>query len=326
MGKPRKKHAETAEQGPAPLRSLFAGWTPGCFKQVILAGVGLLMLGMVCWIVFFDAPPDPETAPAWKLRDVVLVFLAWLGLAGLEDLGWRITCHEVHARTGRPVRALTANFVLLAANQLAILVAVDVFGLRTHGLNWVHFGFHRISFGWVFGSIGLGLGTIVASTIVVVVLNQWARQEVSMEQANFLLPPDEGPPAASEPAATPEPAAAIPPPRGRSFLWGAIGMVLLAGLATPFCEEILFRGVLYSWLAERLDWTLAAVLSAILFGAGHFRFGKMVAIAAAVGGVVLAAAYHYSGSLWPPVIIHTVVNAPKIVFLYVLRARGIRLA
>jgi membrane protease YdiL (CAAX protease family) len=306
------------------VRSLFAGWAPGCFTQVLLACLGLMMLGMVCWIILFDAPPDPETAPAWRLRDVVLVFLAWLGLAGLDEVGWRITRHEIHARTGRPVRALTANFVLLAANQVAILVAVDVFGLRTHGLDWVHFGFRRISTGWVFGSIGLGVATIVASAVVVVLLQRWARQEVPTMQADFVVPPDEGPPAADASPATAPPAATASP-GGHSLLWGAIGMVLLAGLATPFCEEILFRGVLYSWLAERLDWTLAAVLSAILFGLAHIRFGWMVAIVTGLGGVVLAAAYHYSGSLWPPVIIHTVFNAPKIIFLYVLRARGIRL-
>jgi membrane protease YdiL (CAAX protease family) len=323
MGKTKKKKKPlghlpraAAEQ----VQSLFVHWTPGCYRQVLLAALGLMVLGMALWVVLFDQPPAADDWPGWKFRDVVLVFLAWLGLAGLEQLGWTVAQHEIRARTGRPVRTLLGNFVLLGGNQLAILVAVDVFGLRAHGLNWHQFGLRRISAGWVWASAGLGLALIVLGGVLTLVVERWLKRSVPAAQAEFLLPADEGPPPADATVVAAEPA----PPR--SLLVGAVGMVLLAGVATPFCEEILFRGVLYDWLAERLWIPLAVALSAAAFGLAHLRFGLAVAVVTGACGVVLALAYQYSGTLWAPIIIHTVFNAPKVLLLYVLRARGIRLA
>lgn len=335
MGKPHSKHHRDHTNRPHFARvavnrvqSLFVQWTPGCYKQVLLAALGLVMLGMASWIVLFDVPPAPGTGPDWRFRDVVLILLAWAGLAGLEDLGWTVARHEIHARTGQPVRMLIGNFVLLAANQVAILIAVDVFGLRVHGLNWGQFGLRPVSAGWVFGSVGLGLALTVVSALAVVAWEKWTRKSMPTAQAEFLLP-EEAPPAAGAAAAVitgPEAAPAPPCPQGRSLLYGAIGMVLLAGLATPFCEEILFRGVVYVWLSERLGWLAAMVFSAAIFGAFHLRFGSAVAVVTGLCGLVLAWAFHASDSLWPPIIIHSVFNAPKVLLLYALRAGGVRIA
>ncbi len=301
------------------VQSLFVHWTPGCFRQVLLACLGLMVLGMVLWIILFDRPPTAEDLPGWKFRDVALVFLAWLGLAGLEQFGWTVARHEIHARTGRPVRTLLGNFVLLGGNQLAILVAVDVFGLRAHGLNWRQFGLRPISPGWLWGSVGMGVGLIVLGVVLALIVERWLRRTVSPAQATFLLPDDEGPPPTAVKASGP---AANPP---RSLLVGAVGMVLLAGVMTPFCEEILFRGVLFDWLADRLWLPLAVGLSAAAFGFAHLRFGLPVAVVTGACGIVLAVAYHASDTLWSPIVIHTVFNAPKILLLYALRARGLRL-
>jgi membrane protease YdiL (CAAX protease family) len=320
MGKPGKKSRSRLPQAAAEqVQSLFVHWTPGCFRQIALACLGLIVLGMALWIVLFDKPPAPEDWVGWKFRDVVLVVLAWMGLAGLEDLGWTVARHEIHARTGRPVRTLLGNFVLLGGNQLAILIAVDVFGLRAHGLDWKTFGLKPISLGWFWGSVGLGFGLIVAGVLLALLVARWQKQASSNVQADFLLPADEGPPPAAD-------SKAAEPARGRSLLLGAVGMVLLAGLLTPFCEEILFRGVVFDWLEERLWLPLAVVLSAALFGLAHLRFGLNVAVVTGACGVLLALAYHYSGTLWAPIIIHTVFNAPKIVLLYALRAHGVRLS
>jgi membrane protease YdiL (CAAX protease family) len=170
----------------------------------------------------------------------------------------------------------------------------------------------------------VGVGLIVAGGILTLAIEHWVTKKISPAQGDFILPPDEGPPPADAPVVKAEPAPAAEPPR--SLLTGAIGMVLLAGFATPFCEEILFRGVVYDWLAERLWLPLAVAISAAAFGLAHLRYGMVVAVVTGVCGVVLALAYHYSQTLWAPIIIHSVFNAPKIVVLYALRARGIRLA
>jgi membrane protease YdiL (CAAX protease family) len=327
MGSKTKKRSKPFRHLPRVavqrVQSLFVHWTPGCFRQVLLASLGLMVLGMALWIVLFDRPPAADDWPGWKFRDVALVFLAWLSLAGLEQLGWTVAQHEIHARTGRPVRALLGNFVLLGGNQLAILIAVDVFGLRAHGLNWHQFGLRPISPGWLWASVGMGVGLIVLGVLVALVVERWLKRAIPAAQATFILPDDEGPPPSSAPAA----AAGTGPPAAppRSLLMGAVGMVILAGVATPFCEEILFRGVLFDWLADRLWVPLAVVLSATAFGLAHLRFGLPVAIVTGACGIVLAVAYYLGDTLWAPIIIHTVFNAPKILLLYALRARGIRL-
>ncbi len=118
MGRTKKKkkalrhlpHA-AAEQ----VQSLFVHWTPGCYRQVLLAGLGLVVLGMALWVILFDRPPAADDWPGWKFRDVVLVFFAWVSLAGLEQLGWTIAHTVFNAPKVLLLYALRARGVHLAA-------------------------------------------------------------------------------------------------------------------------------------------------------------------------------------------------------------------
>jgi hypothetical protein len=96
-------------------------------------------------------------------------------------------------------------------------------------------------------------------------------------------------------------------------------MLLLAGVAVPFCEELLFRGILFNWLRDRLGVELGVLVSSVVFGLAHLRSGRVVAVFAGVAGIVLALAFYWSGSLWVPVVIHTTVNLTKVAMLYLIR-------
>ena len=82
-------------------------------------------------------------------------------------------------------------------------------------------------------------------------------------------------------------------------------LVLLAGLIAPFGEELLFRGVLFTWL-RRWGFVLAAILSALVFGLAHGF--NVVFPAAVVLGLLCAFLYEKSGSIWPAVAAHAVNN------------------
>lgn len=82
-------------------------------------------------------------------------------------------------------------------------------------------------------------------------------------------------------------------------------LVLLAGLLAPFGEELLFRGVLFTWL-RRWGFVLAAVLSSLAFGVVHGF--NVVLPAAVVLGLLAAYLYERSGSILPAVVAHAVNN------------------
>ena len=73
-------------------------------------------------------------------------------------------------------------------------------------------------------------------------------------------------------------------------------------------EEILFRGVLFRWIDEKWGFWAALVTSALVFGFMHYSnpegtLWSSVAIAVEAG-LLLGAAYKWSGTLWVPVGIH----------------------
>lgn len=73
-------------------------------------------------------------------------------------------------------------------------------------------------------------------------------------------------------------------------------------------EEIIFRGVLFRWIDERFGFWWAIGISALIFGLVHWMnpngtlwAGIAIAIEA---GLLLGAAYKWSGTLWLPIGIH----------------------
>lgn len=77
---------------------------------------------------------------------------------------------------------------------------------------------------------------------------------------------------------------------------------------TAVGEEIVFRGVLFRWIDEKWGFLWALVVSGLVFGLVHWTnpggtlwAGIAIAIEA---GLLLGAAYKWSGNLWFPIGIH----------------------
>ena len=73
-------------------------------------------------------------------------------------------------------------------------------------------------------------------------------------------------------------------------------------------EEVMFRGVLFRWIDEKFGFAAALIASALVFGLVHISnpgatWWSSVAIAIEAG-LLLGAAYKYSGTLWLPIGIH----------------------
>ncbi len=85
-------------------------------------------------------------------------------------------------------------------------------------------------------------------------------------------------------------------------VWVSVSAVALA----PFCEEVLFRGLIQGPMAKRFGTRTAIVCSAVAFGLAHGVPPQ--AANAMVMGLILGYVYSRSGSIWPAVAIHLANN------------------
>lgn len=98
-----------------------------------------------------------------------------------------------------------------------------------------------------------------------------------------------------------------------------ISLVLLP----PIVEEILFRGFLYTGLRKALSFWPAAVITSIVFGAGHLQFGSgapllwVAALDTFALSMVLTFLREHTKSLWPAIIIHMLKNALAFSLLFI---------
>jgi hypothetical protein len=100
-----------------------------------------------------------------------------------------------------------------------------------------------------------------------------------------------------------------PHPAAQSITWNsALGTSFLVGVI----EEIPYRGFMLQKLAERMDFWPANAITSLLFAAIHvpgwMALHALTAPKAAeifVFGVVMAAVFRWSASLWAPIIAHS---------------------
>ena len=90
--------------------------------------------------------------------------------------------------------------------------------------------------------------------------------------------------------------------------WAALTRALFSFLVVAVGEEILFRGIVFRMIDERWGTWIALVVSALIFGFVHISNDNATvwsSVAIAVeAGLMLAAAYKWSGTLWLPIGIH----------------------
>lgn len=99
---------------------------------------------------------------------------------------------------------------------------------------------------------------------------------------------------------------------------GGVTLLLAAFIAVivaPIVEEVVFRGILFRALGDRIGVWLGALISSAIFALIHIEV--VVSQPVALGGLfavgmVLALAYHWTGNLLVPVLGHAVFNAASI--------------
>jgi len=88
---------------------------------------------------------------------------------------------------------------------------------------------------------------------------------------------------------------------------GLIFLVVSACIVAPIAEEILYRGVLFRSLGNRLGILPAAILSSVIFSSIHF-YGLYGFVSVAVFGFACAMLYAATGSLVSVILLHSLYN------------------
>ncbi|WP_193199791.1 CPBP family intramembrane glutamic endopeptidase [Nostoc sp. MG11] len=145
------------------------------------------------------------------------------------------------------------------------------------------FGVHRVSGRWMLIGVGAGLVAFVLKSLAILTYIQ-----ITGDSANVQGMYAEG---------------------GSGGVLSLVLATVLLGLVTPVGEELLFRGVITNALL-RYGPFIGVVGSTLIFALMH-GFNNVFP-AALVVGLVTAEVYRRSGSVWPAVVVHAVVNLPTI--------------
>ena len=229
--------------------------------------------------------PDPSgvrkpgrASLAWRGRvsgtDVIIAFglyfsLAFVGAAVLGGLGYPLL-----SVAGVPLSLAVGAFAAYSGVGLAVV-------LDGTPSTWASIGLRRPSRRWLL--IGAGVGLLAFVSYWILALYVRAAGSLPPVQRGFLDAADQGT----------APQFAL--------------LVVLGGLLAPIGEELLFRGMLYTFL-RRWGPVVAVVVSSLPFGLLHGA-DLVFLIHAALMGVLLALLYEMGGSLWPGVVAHSLHNA-----------------
>jgi membrane protease YdiL (CAAX protease family) len=191
------------------------------------------------------------------------------------------------------------NIWHVVPNEVLILAGLGILSmrLRTGGWNWSNLGFRRPG-SWRF-IVGVALGAAALRILL----------------SDLVIEPL---------TATIWPAPNLP--EGADEITGNPTVALMAlGLVWSFAafgEEIAYRGYLLNRGGNALGGSspafwVAAVLTAILFGYGHYYKGPAGVLDSAIAGLILASAYLVTGrNLWTCVLAHGFIDTFGVAALY----------
>ncbi len=225
-------------------------------------------------------------------RDVALVGFAIGAVCAVFFYGIVATDKFLAAQQGRGWFSIAALVAVLVLEPVAVFITVHFLLIRRRGLSWRDLGVRPTTLKWVTvaaaaAPVSLGLSAAINNAINPII----------------------------DPAAQMNQYAALLAPHGTTLL-GAAGFIVVIGLLVPVAEEVLFRGMIYGWLRQRLGIVISIVASAAIFSVAHMNV--QAALQVFMIGAVLAYLYERSGSIVPPMVTHATINVSSlvVVFLY----------
>jgi membrane protease YdiL (CAAX protease family) len=230
-----------------------------------------------------EAVPPPRRAPIGRevaFAGLWLTLFAALGGAALLVLKTRFS-----AGLGDEIVVLPGG---LAFEAVALIVASVLATRRRGALRTL--GIVRLEGRWIVASIGVAIGLVLTSELLLTLLRAAGSDDPTAELADLF--------------------------ETMSPAWFALNLVLGAALV-PLAEEMFYRGLLFAWIEDWAGTAIGAVASAAFFAVSHVSVSAEYAAVIFLLGIALAWLYRAAGSLWASVIAHGVNNAAAFVLLWV---------
>ena len=226
----------------------------------------------------------------WKpeevLRLTLRVLIGFVAAGFLQSLAMHPGVFG--SATVEPWKALVLGQVCLHGAVVASMVAF----LRSHGRGWQQ-GFGLTVGG---GARAVGMGVLAGLAFLPAAYGlQWAIG-TWLKTLGVALPPQQAIRILTE-----------------ADVWGRSAIFLTAGLAAPFVEEMVFRGVAYPFVRD-LGWPRLALWgTALAFGVIHAN--RSVFVPLTCFGYLLGLLYRQSGNLLAPIAAHVTFNTAPFVML-----------
>jgi membrane protease YdiL (CAAX protease family) len=199
---------------------------------------------------------------------------------------------------GAGANPLLVSMLAIIVQSLVLSGFVLWFVVRRRGVSWAELGFVPLPSGWIPKAILLAILALPLVGLMNVAVQFMVGEPLENPQLKALAP--------------------------LGFSWFAmLSMLFLAAVVVPVVEEIVFRGVFYAWLRDRLAIAPALAINAVVFAAVHGIPALIPALA--VVGVLLAWAYERSGSIWASIVLHGAFNGIMTIGLYLALAQGLEI-
>jgi membrane protease YdiL (CAAX protease family) len=225
----------------------------------------------------------------WDLVIIVIVSLGAITVLGL------IASRFTHDAGEDPLPRTMIILMFLGLQNLCFLGTVYLVAVRWRGLAWSDLGLRSTERFWFVRAIYLGFVAYLLIALTYALVGQLLGELPVNPQIGLLAP------------------------AGITF-WGGVAMAMMVCLVAPFVEEVLFRGILYTWLRRRWGVAVSSVVSGICFSLLHGIVWLIPAIA--LLGVLLAVIYEKSGSIWPSIVTHATFNTVTVILLYTIMSQG----
>lgn len=232
--------------------------------------------------------------PALRLGDVLLLLALFTALS--VGLGLAQARFAAFMDSNLPEALSQGGLVPIIVLQSALTVLlVFVLIVWRRGLPWAALGFRRAERRWYRLAIAGGLACVPLVALSRLLFEPLLEESFVNPQLDVLG-------------------------AGGFSLANLLILLVLVGVLAPVTEELLFRGLLYPLLRRWMPFFFAGLLSALCFAALHWIPPLVPAFT--LMGLVLAAAREWSGSLWPPIIIHGLFNSLNLITFFAALGMG----